>query len=130
MKNNRFTRIGLLLLITGTALGALAAHALKATLSDSQIESFKTGVFYQLLHALLFISFGLYATLSPQKTDITLGLNLALAGVLMFSVSIYLLNLQYIIGASMRWLGPITPLGGILMILGWTLVFLKFSKVK
>ncbi|GCD77603.1 membrane protein [Thermaurantimonas aggregans] len=130
MKNKRFLLIGLFLLITGIVLGALAAHALKAHLTTNQLESFKTGVFYQLLHALLFISFGLYTTSETQKPNIALGLYLALVGVLLFSLSIYFLNLQNLIGISLRWLGPVTPVGGVLMIIGWSAVFLKFFKIN
>ncbi|MFN4299640.1 MAG: DUF423 domain-containing protein [Thermaurantimonas sp.] len=128
MKNKRFLLIGLFLLVTGIVLGALAAHALKAHLTVNQLESFKTGVFYHLLHALLFISFGLHTTAENQKQNITSGLYIAFVGVLMFSLSIYFLNLQNIIGFPLRWLGPVTPVGGVLMIVGWTIVFWKFFK--
>lgn len=130
MKNKRFLLIGLLLLVTGIILGALAAHALKAHLTANQLESFKTGVFYQLLHALLFISFGLHTASETQKLNITLGLYFTLVGVLLFSLSIYFLNLQNLLGLSLRWLGPITPVGGLLMIAGWTVVFWKFFKAE
>lgn len=130
MKNNRFLFIGLMLLITGIILGALGAHAIRENLSAQQLESFKTGVFYQLLHGVLFIVFGLHDRQHVTDSAFHSGLYISLAGVLLFSLSIYLLSTSAITGLSTRMLGPITPIGGILMIAGWSLLALKtiFSK--
>ncbi len=114
---------------TGIVLGALGAHALKALLTAEQVASFETGVRYQLYHALFLLLIGLF-----QKTSSLQGLhvvrNLTVAGVLAFSVSIYLLNLQDIIGVNLSFLGPITPIGGLLLIAAWLLLLVKVAKLS
>ncbi len=130
MKNNRFFIIGLGLLVIGIVLGALGAHALKDRLASHQLESFKTGVFYQLIHGVLFIAFGLYERLDGTISMFRTGLYISFAGVLLFSFSIYVLSTSAITGLSAQILGPVTPIGGILMIMGWSLLAVKtiFSK--
>ncbi|MFN3952224.1 MAG: DUF423 domain-containing protein [Thermaurantimonas sp.] len=125
MKNNRFLLIGLGLLVTGIVLGALGAHALKDRLPSQPLESFKTGVFYQLLHGVLFVAFGLYERLDDAVSIFRTGLYLSLAGVFLFSFSIYILSTSAITGLSVRMLGPVTPIGGVLMIAGWSWVMAK-----
>tara|TARA_R110002050_G_scaffold270458_2_gene413527 strand:- start:1701 stop:2096 length:396 start_codon:yes stop_codon:yes gene_type:complete len=108
-------------------LGALGAHALKGELSASSLESFKTGVRYQMWHALALT----FTTLLPQKE---FGLKwvkiLWIAGVILFSGSIYLLNIGPIFDFNFRFLGPITPLGGLALISGWILLFIKSLRAS
>ena len=109
-------------------LGALGAHALEAVVDPDAIESFNTGVRYQMWHCL-----GLLALLALGKE---LPLRLAVAwlwilGMLLFSGSIYLLSLQAWHGWPVSFLGPVTPLGGLLLIGGWLLLFvaaLRYPK--
>lgn len=129
MINNKFLLyVGLALLITGIILGALGAHALKTLLNEQQIDSFKTGVFYQLLHSAIFISFGLSSQSFHQNKTFKAGTTMALTGVLLFSASIYLLSISAVYDISLQWLGPVTPLGGLLMIAGWLVVFASVLK--
>lgn len=98
--------------------GAFGAHALKARLTADQLLSFETGVRYQMYHALaLFACAWLLERGAPGAG--TAGA-LMLAGVLLFSGSIYLLATRELTGlTSYRWLGPVTPLGGLCFIAGW-----------
>ncbi|PWN63221.1 DUF423 domain-containing protein [Chryseobacterium oncorhynchi] len=107
-------------------LGAFGAHALKKILSVERLESFETGVRYQMYAAffLLIIGYILKFETSTEKwTSI-----LMIAGTLLFSISIYFLSLQDYLGANLKFLGPITPLGGLLMILSWGMLILYFAK--
>ncbi|MCS3871353.1 uncharacterized membrane protein YgdD (TMEM256/DUF423 family) [Chryseobacterium ginsenosidimutans] len=109
-------------------LGAFGAHALKKILSVERLESFETGVKYQMYAAffLLIIGYILKFDTSSQKwTSI-----LMIVGTFMFSVSIYFLSLQDYLGANLKFLGPITPLGGLFMILSWLMLIFYFAKAK
>ncbi len=100
----------------GVAAGAFGAHALRARVDAAQLAVWHTAVLYQLVHGLgLLLVSALHTQLHPvwQRWAV----RLMLAGILMFSGSLYLLVL-----AGQRWLGAITPLGGSLMLLGWALV--------
>jgi uncharacterized membrane protein YgdD (TMEM256/DUF423 family) len=109
-------------------LGAFGAHALKKILSVERLESFETGVRYQMYAAFFLLIIGYilkFETSSEKWTSI-----LMIAGTLLFSVSIYFLSLQNYLGANLKFLGPITPLGGLLMILSWLMLIVYFVKAK
>ncbi len=114
------------------SLGALGAHALKEELNPEQLESFKTGVFYQIVHALALIGLvGLQKMVDSKR--VKWGLNCLKIGPLLFSGSIYLLACKDLIGlgSASKVLGPITPIGGLIMIAGWVIlayVLLKIDK--
>jgi len=107
-------------------LGAFGAHALKKILSVERLESFETGVRYQMYAAffLLIVGYILKFDTSSQKWISIL----MIVGTILFSFSIYGLSLQDYLGANLKFLGPITPLGGLLMILSWLLLILYFLK--
>jgi uncharacterized membrane protein YgdD (TMEM256/DUF423 family) len=114
---------GSFFMMTGVILGAFGAHALKEVMTPEQLTSFETGVRYQMFHAvaLLMIAFkGHHFKLTYEKWIV----NLFGIGIMLFSWSIYLLNLQTVLGFEARWLGPITPIGGSLLIIGWFLLML------
>lgn len=108
--------VGSLFGVTGVALGAMGAHVLRGQLSYDQLASFQTGVNYQLLHALLLVALAVYINQDTGKLLRWAWLTVT-AGVLCFSGSIYALVLL-----GWRWLGPVTPIGGVLMIAGWALL--------
>jgi uncharacterized membrane protein YgdD (TMEM256/DUF423 family) len=115
---------GALFGLLAVVFGAFGAHALKKTLSESQLKSFDTGVKYQMYHAilLLVLGFNLGFTTAMEK-------NMAycfIAGVFLFSFSIYGLSIGASKGKSLKFLGPVTPLGGLLLIMGWGFLFYSF----
>lgn len=118
------TILGLLSII----LGAFGAHALKEVLTAEQLVSFETGVRYQMYHALFLLFVGTTSFLSAkQKKNVFW---LTLIGVLFFSGSIYLLATQSFSGISFKFLGPITPIGGLFLIIAWIVLFLSIIRQK
>ncbi|MFM8431616.1 MAG: DUF423 domain-containing protein [Bacteroidota bacterium] len=110
-------------------LGAFGAHALKDRIQPEQLQSFETGVRYQFYHGLALILTGIIASRSPESTW-KWPMYLFFAGTILFSLSIYLLSTREILGIE-SWksiLGPITPIGGLCLIIGWCLFC--FSALK
>lgn len=115
---------------TAVILGAFGAHFLKEKLLAEQLDSFKTGVFYQFVHALLLLFIGFQVEKSAGLW-LTSSSYLVIIGIAFFSGSIYLLSTKDLLGIqSFKWLGPVTPLGGLLMILSWFSLFIYFAKSK
>lgn len=104
------------------ALGAFAAHALKSRLDAYSLGVFQTGVQYQFFHALALVLVGLLA-LQTQTNFRVPGLCF-LVGILVFSGSLYLLAFT-----GVKWLGAITPLGGVAFLVGWLALFVTVSKI-
>eukprot|EP00760_Papus_ankaliazontas_P033123 PhM_4_TR6185/c0_g1_i3/m.100248 len=108
---------------TGVTCGAFGAHFLKSRLTDDKLKAWNTAVQYQLLHTLAVLSITLY-TANSNDTNKRSGSHIAAhlwtAGTVLFSGSIYGLVL-----GGPRLLGPVTPLGGLVLIAGW--VSLAFS---
>lgn len=107
-------------------LGAFGAHALKKILSVERLESFETGVRYQMYAAffLLIAGYILKFDTSSQKWISIL----MIAGTMLFSFSIYALSMQDYLGTNLKFLGPVTPLGGLLMIISWAMLIFYFAK--
>lgn len=101
--------------------GAFGAHALKKILSEEQLKSFETGVKYQMYHAivLLIVGFNFNLETASEKYMVYS----FMAGVLLFSFSIYGLVISSAKNKKLSFLGPVTPLGGLLLIIGWGLLF-------
>lgn len=117
-----FLVTGSILGVTAVILGAFGAHALKAILDAEAIQSYQTGVRYQMFHALLLLIVGAIGNKLPKRTQKTV-YYLITIGVLFFSVSIYLLTILDLTSIAL-----LTPLGGSLMIIGW--IFLLFGVLK
>ena len=126
MTTDKFMNIAIFFAVTAVALGALGAHALKEILTENQLHSFETGVRYQFFHALAI----LFLALNTEKFNPKLNRSLYLMtiGICCFSFSIYLLSLQDILGFSLSFLGPITPIGGLLLISAWIMLFFSIKK--
>ena len=107
--------------LTAVILGAMGAHALEAVLDADQLDSFKTGVRYQMYHAFLLLMLGWVQTGISQSAYKWI-VGLLIAGVLMFSGSIYLLVLTPVK------VGIVTPIGGTLLIIAWTLMLIQFIR--
>ncbi len=122
---------GLLLLITGIILGAFGAHALKDLIDDKErLVSFETGVRYQLIHGVAFLSLPFIAR--HFNLDTKWVYRLLLTGILFFSVSIYFLTMRdlWSLGAAAKVFGPITPVGGLLMIAGWSILLVQVIRKR
>lgn len=115
--------------LTAIILGAFGAHALKNYLTPEQLISFETGVKYQMYHALFLLFFGLSAVFLTDKTK-KLMYSLVVLGVTFFSGSIYLLTTKNVTGIDFKFLGPITPIGGTLLIVAWGILFVKVLNKK
>ena len=125
MENILLTQVfGAILGFLGVLLGAFGAHYLKERMTAAQATAFETGVRYQLIHALLLIVLG-------YNLSFTNGLEVYIVraflyGTLLFSFSIYGLVLSEVFGRKWRFLGPVTPLGGLLLLIGWALLGYSF----
>ncbi len=105
--------VGALLGAIGVGAGAFAAHGLKARLGADMLAVFETGARYQLWHSLAIIAVAWALSRWPSPMLILAGW-LFVAGVILFSGSLYLLSLS-----GLRWFGVVTPFGGGAFILGW-----------
>ena len=108
-----FFALGALAALVGVALGAFAAHGLKSRLDPAMLATFEVGVRYHMYHALALLGVGWACVRWPGAFTLASGW-LFVAGILVFSGSLYALAL-----GSPRWLGAVTPLGGVAFLAGW-----------
>ena len=115
------TRIAGIVMAVAVTFGAFGAHTLKALLTAERLQSWKTAVLYMLIHGLAMLAISLVGNrLSSRNQKVTvLSFRLFLIGILLFSGSIFMLSTQGILNINTKWVGPITPVGGILFIIGW-----------
>lgn len=113
--------------VLAVIFGAFGAHGLKKYLDGEQLKSFETGVKYQMYHALLLIITGIIFPFVGFSQNL-MGWFLIL-GVFLFSFSIYGLVLSSAKGRKMAFLGPFTPLGGLLLVMGWILFTVNVAGV-
>ncbi|MDF0718571.1 DUF423 domain-containing protein [Kaistella sp. PBT33-4] len=107
-------------------LGAFGAHALKKVISAEKLISFETGVRYQMYSALFLLIVGYILKFeSPSEKWISI---LMIAGTFIFSFSIYLLSMSEAWNMNFKFLGPITPIGGLMMIISWAMLIFYFLK--
>lgn len=120
MTQQAFIITGALFGMLAIIFGAFGAHALKKILSKDQLKSFETGVKYQMYHAivLLILGFNQEFSTSAMYWCFTLG-------IVLFSFSIYGLVLSDAKGKKLRFLGPITPIGGLLFVAGWLQIIIQ-----
>jgi uncharacterized membrane protein YgdD (TMEM256/DUF423 family) len=132
MKNS-FSFIAGLFGATGVAFGALGAHALKQKMQEGvltidQLSAFDTATKYQLMHAIVLFILA-YINRNKQIKLYTIASYLIVFGVLFFSGSIYLLSTQNISGIQAGFIfGPLTPIGGLLLISGWICITIQALK--
>ena len=109
-------------------LGAFGAHALKKVLTPEQLSSFEVGVRYLMYHGLFLLFIGTTQMLLPEQKNIVF--YLTLFGTILFSGSIFLLSSSGVTGINFKFLGPITPIGGLLLIVSWVMAFYYISIKK
>lgn len=105
-------------------LGAFGAHAFKKLISAERLASFEVGVRYQMYSALVLLIIGFQ--LDFDQYSERLAVYGIVAGTILFSVSIYFLSFAEYWKKNLKFLGPITPLGGLLMIIGWIALGISF----
>lgn len=124
-----FAITGSTLIVTGIILGAFGAHALKEILDLPYLQSYEVGVRYQIYHGIAFLF--LPSIIERLQLKFQSIYYLLLFGTIFFSFSIYILALKPILGLdSLKFLGPITPLGGTLLIIGWSLFCFQSIQSK
>jgi uncharacterized membrane protein YgdD (TMEM256/DUF423 family) len=104
-------------------LGAMGAHALKNVLSVEELASFQTGVRYLMYHAIILVVLGLFG-----KEKFKLPAQLFLIGSVLFSFSIFIILLLKHVNFPYTWLGPVTPIGGTVLLVGWLILFARSIK--
>ena len=117
---------GIAFAIVAVLLGAFGAHALKSVLSPEKLQSYETGVRYQLIHALALIALSIYSqqnqTNHLSNKGIGWSAHFFIVGAFLFSGSIYGLALLSVIHPSWAFiLGPVTPIGGLCFMSGWAI---------
>lgn len=120
---NIFITTGAVFGALGIIFGVFGAHALKKIFSEDQLKNFETGVKYQMYHALLLVVIGFniqYITSYENLLFYSLTF-----GILLFSFSIYGLCISSALNKKLKILGPITPIGGLLLLLGWVVLILN-----
>ncbi|MDD2697792.1 MAG: DUF423 domain-containing protein [Arcobacteraceae bacterium] len=119
-----FLQIASLMMVLNIAIGAFGAHGLRPYLDEYGTIIYNKGVAYSFYNTLGLFAIAFMSYLLPESTKLIKGYYFILAGILIFSFSLYILSLTKIL-----WLGAITPIGGTAMIIGWILVFLGL-KIK
>ena len=120
---NILIKLAAILGAASVGLGAFGAHGLKKYLTEYGTGIFETGIKYMFYHTLAMLAAGILYHLRPAKHFMNAGW-LFLAGILIFSGSLVLLSLM----PDKKWLGAITPIGGVCFIAGWILLFLGAAK--
>ncbi len=108
-----FFLVGSISALIAVGLGAFGAHGLKGRLTPEMLNAFEVGVRYQIYHALALLAVA-WALSRWPRAEITVAGWLFIAGTIIFSGSLYLLSLT-----GVRWIGAITPIGGVAFLLGW-----------
>ena len=121
--HNKYLRWAAILGGTGVAIGAFGAHGLKKLTTDPVIlNGFETGVRYQVYHALALLGLAVFMDRHPSNR-LRWAANCFIAGIFLFSGSLYGLSLMKINDSPYAdWLGPVTPLGGVVLLLGWAYI--------
>ncbi|HEY4539901.1 MAG TPA: DUF423 domain-containing protein [Faecalibacter sp.] len=114
--------------MSSVILGAFGAHAFKKFLPEEKLASFEVGVRYQMYHAIALLAIGLFFSFSNGMERSAAWC--MMIGTFIFSVSIYFLSFADHWGVNLKFLGPITPLGGLLMLIGWGILMVYFMKMK
>lgn len=126
--DKKITLIAAILGAITIAIGAFGAHGLKELVDEVALQSFETGVRYQMYHVIALLVIGL--TNSPSENTKKWVFRFFCFGILLFSGSIYALALQDVMGINLKFLWPLTPLGGLSFIIGWLRLGYGIFKLK
>ncbi len=125
MKSSPFLLLGTISAFFGVGFGAFGAHALKALISPELMVVYQTGVTYQMWHSLGLIAIAVINQNQPQTKLLRWAGWLMFSGIIIFSGSLYLLAIL-----NQRWLGMITPIGGVCFLSAWLLLAIFAAKSK
>jgi uncharacterized membrane protein YgdD (TMEM256/DUF423 family) len=134
--SNKWLATGFIFAALAIIIGAFAAHSLKSQLGTGMIDeqglqNFETGARYQVYHAFALMICGIIAKIYGDSRSIKIAALFFIAGIILFSGSLYLLSTRNIIGlANWKWLGPLTPLGGACFITGWIILAICTLRKK
>lgn len=109
--------------LVAVALGAFGAHGLKGRLDEAALSAYQTAVQYQFYHALALLAVGLLTQRLGERPLLSASAFCFMLGMVLFSGSLYVLAL-----GGPRWLGPITPLGGLAFMVAWLLLFIAVLR--
>ncbi|WP_290699924.1 DUF423 domain-containing protein [Lacinutrix sp.] len=124
--NKKILILGSVFGLLAVIIGAFAAHGLRPKISPTSLQSFETGVRYQMYHALLLLFIGNLDIISSTTKKAMFFL--VFFGILLFSGSIYALATNSLTAFDFGVIGFITPLGGLLLIAAWTILLINFIK--
>ena len=114
--------------LLGVIIGAFASHGLKPLISEAAMNTFETGVKYQMYHSLLLLLVGNMNFLSLKTRNICFWF--LVIGIILFSGSIYLLATNDLTDFNFKRIGFITPIGGTALIIAWFILLWNFFKLK
>jgi uncharacterized membrane protein YgdD (TMEM256/DUF423 family) len=129
MNGRKIIRLAAILGMIAVIFGAFGAHTLREMIDEKALGNWETGVRYQFYHALALLFIGVISLTDDSKKLRNAALMMTL-GIVCFSGSLYLLSLRSLINMPLQILGPITPLGGLFLIVGWIMLFFSQSEEK
>nr|WP_298452664.1 DUF423 domain-containing protein [uncultured Marinobacter sp.] len=109
--------IGAFFALTAVMAGAFGAHGLRNLVSERSLDVFQTAVTYQMYHAIALVLVALLTGFGLSRRLLGLAAGFFVVGILLFSGSLYTLVLT-----DLRWVGPVTPMGGVCFMIGWILL--------
>lgn len=121
---------GALLAALAVVSGAFGAHGLKNLVDDRALAYWDTASRYHILHAMALVLYGMLRQRTSNSTGTGRTGQFFLLGILFFSGSLYLLALRAVLPFEVAWLGPITPIGGLLLIAGWISMAMEARGAK
>lgn len=125
--DNKLRIAGSLFGLAAVLIGAFGAHGLEKLVKPSSLAIFETGVKYQMYHALLLLLIPVFALSEKLKKTLCI---LLIIGIILFSFSIYGLATNDLSNFNFKKIALLTPLGGTLLIIAWTLLFIQFIRKK
>jgi uncharacterized membrane protein YgdD (TMEM256/DUF423 family) len=123
LENNVFLKFAAISGFLSVALGAFGAHGLKKRLSEDMLAVYQTGVEYQFMHTLALLAVSLFILHWGKSTALTIAGFSFIAGIIIFSGSLYALSLS-----GIKILGAITPIGGLAFLIGWASLLVAAFK--
>lgn len=126
--NKTILGVGIILGVTAIMLGAFGSHGLEKLVSTENVDTFSTGVTYQMYHALFLLFLGSMNFITAESKKVVF--YLIVMGVMLFSGSIYTLATNELTGFDFKKIAFLTPIGGSLLIFGWILLGIRIFRQR